>query len=153
MGPWTIAILGTDTFYQPDADSEVLLSALSVTDPMEDENWLKVNITGMRPKPVQVNETEERVGGIAVQRKAQKMLFDCKTMPFIFPDDMAEYFDLFEALKHNYIYLFKGTYDFDEFSIHGDTKALMVACTHTIEDDDENGRKDVTLAFRKVYPI
>lgn len=150
--PWKIAIFGTDTFYEPDSKSEVTLATLETSDPMTDTDWLKIDVAGMGPKPIPINETEERVGGIVVHGKTHKYLLDCKTLPFNFPADMADYFNLFAALNHKYIYLYKGTYDFTEFDIHSDSKAVMVACTHQIEDDYENGRKDVSLSFRKVYP-
>jgi len=152
---WTIALFGSNTYYDPDSASLVDLSTLGTSNPMTDANWLKVNIAGASPKKEPYTSPKERVGGISVHSKAQKQLYSLKLEDFIFPGDMAALDSLYSMLNKNFIYFFKGTYDFpdDSWSIHPDTKAIMVSAVGSTEDDYEHGIKIVTLDLQKVNPI
>jgi len=150
MGGWKIALYGTDTYFEPDSNSEVDLAIFETEDPMEDENWLILNIAGMGIKFEQIGETEERIGGFMANYSKNRDLYDIKIFPYKFPDDIDDMLDLKDVLNHKYLYLYKGDYDFDEFSIHNDNKALAIAVVGTIEEEYEKGQKTVSL---KVYKI
>jgi len=154
MEGWTIAILGTNTYAEPDVYSEVALSALSTTDPMADSNWLKVYIRGMGDIPENFDEPGDKIGGIATHQGAQKGMFTVEVYPFYFPADMKAFKDLFAALRKSHVYLYRGTYDFpsDNYSIHSDDKCLKVAAVATGENNYENGNKHVTIKIRKINP-
>jgi hypothetical protein len=153
---WTVALFGTDTYYNPDADSLVDLSALGTSNPMTDTNWLKIDIAGASPKKEIFESPRERVGGISVHSSAQKQLYQLKPDDYIFPDDMSALDSLYDLLRKRYIFFYKGTYDFttsDSWAIHPDGKAIMVSAVGKIEDDYDHGIKTVTIDLQKVNPV
>lgn len=148
---WKIALYGTGMYTAPDANSEVLLSSLSTTDPMTDVNWTKLDILGMGTKYEQYDEEGKRLGGFIVHHGASRYVFDVDLAPVKFPDDMPTITALKTLVEKKYIYLYKGTYEFTgDLSIHADNKALMVAITSTVEDSYEDGTKRVKLQIHKV---
>jgi hypothetical protein len=152
MDGWLIALFGTDDYYEIDQNSEVSLSTLGTTDPMTDANWLKIGISGMSPGRENLNDGEERVGGIIAHSPTQKQIFEIHLLPLVFPDDMDKYEALCDLLLKKYIYLFKGTYSFDNWKIHPDGKAIRVAVNIETEHNYENGTKEITLQARKERP-
>ena len=153
---WTIALYGTDTYYEPDADSHVDLSTLGTSDPMTDSNWLKVNIAGASPKKEAFENPRERIGGISVHASAQKQVYKLHLEDYVFPDDMAVLEQLYTLLRKRYVYVYKGTYDFtsgNSWAIHPDGKAIMVSAVGATEDDYEHGLKRVTIDLQKVNPV
>ena len=153
MEGWIIALFGTDEYYETDQNSEVSFSTLGTSDPMSDDNWLKLKIYGMSPKRENLNEGEERIGGITAHSPGQKQLFEIHLMPFVFPDDMNQYESLCNLLLKKYVYLYKGTYSFDNWKIHPDGKAIRISVNIETEHNYENGTKEITLQARKEKPI
>ena len=159
MDGWTIALLGTNTFVNPDSSSLVTLAALNTTDPMTDSNWLKVDISGASPKKEAFNSPKERIGGISVHSNAYKQIYQLKPFPFDFPLGMPKLDKLNEVLLYRYIYFFKGTYDFQDpdpnksWMIHPDSKAIMVSAVGKTEDDYDTGQKTITIDLQKYNPV
>ncbi|QLH52732.1 MAG: hypothetical protein CH6_0001 [Candidatus Kapaibacterium sp.] len=153
MDGWKIALFGTNQYYEIADDSTVDLSTLGVTNPMTDDSWLKFYIKGMSPHKEPYGENEERIGGIQVHNPAQIQTFEIEFIPFVFPDDMDQYEGLFALLRNKYIYLFKGEYNFTNWSIHPDGKAIRISAMPSTEDDYENGIKVVKIKARKEKPV
>lgn len=149
---WTIALLGTDNYYEPDNSSCVLLADMGYTDPMESTDWLKLSVLGMPLHRKQIEGIQE-FNNISVHSKAQKKHFKIDVDDFIFPDDAEIVASLDDLLNHHFIYLFKGDYDFDNYSVHPDGNCLMVAANKSIEDIYENGVTRVTLEVIAVNPL
>ncbi len=154
MDFWIIALFGTNEYYEIAEDSTIDLSSLGTSNPLTDDNWLKLNIYGVSPhRELLNNEFEQRIGGIVVHNSAQIQTFNVKLAYFIFPNDMHKYEQLCDVLKKKFIYFYKGTYTFDNWSIHPDGKAIRVATKILTEDDYESGIKAVTLEMRKEKPM
>lgn len=153
MDGWKIALFGTNTYYTIDDDSTINLTTLGTNDPMTDDNWLKYTIKGMSPHKEPFGEAEDRIGGVQVHNPIQVQTFEIEFLPFKFPDDMDKYEELFALLRNKYIYLFKGEYDFPNWAIHPDGKAIRISATATTEDDYENGIKIVKIKARKEKPV
>lgn len=146
---WKIALYGTDTYYTIAEDSSIDLATLGTNNPMNDENWQKFYIKGASPHKEPYGDSEDRVGGIRVHNPWQIQTYEIELLPFVFPDDMDKYENLCALLRRKYIYLFKGNYTFDNWSIHPEGKALRVSAVISTEDDYDNGRKIVKLKIRK----
>jgi hypothetical protein len=154
-GSWKIAIFGTDTYYAPDNKSEVSFATLGVTDPLTDVNWTVLQIFGGDPVLIQ-KEQKKRTGGITKNARGMRRGFSFHIMPFEFPADLDLYEKLFEQLDHNYVYIYKGTYDDWSgvtFTIHTDAKAMQCAVTGKTEEKYKDGSRAVILEVVKVMPI
>lgn len=145
---WKICLKGSDEYIAPDASGCVALEALGVSNPLADSSWLKVDVLGMGAKRSE-REPDERIGGV-VHRGTGLRVFDCEVAPYRFPDDMHKLEELYNHLTKRYIYLHKGSYNFANFEIHPDGKALAVAASVVVEDDYEGGIKSVKVRFKVV---
>jgi hypothetical protein len=153
MAGWTIALFGTNTNYTIDNKSLVALSTLGVSNPMTDANWLKISVKGVGAKKSACAEPDNRVGNISVQNPAQYQFYDVELEDFVFPDDMPDIDNLNKVLRHKYLFLYKGDYDFTGWSIHAAGYAIAITAVATTEDDYPNGLKSVKLKLRKVNPL
>jgi hypothetical protein len=153
MDGWTIAFFGTNEYFEIADDSTIDLSILGTSNPMTDENWLKLKIKGMSPHKVVYGENEDRIGGIQVHNPVQIQTFEIEFTPFVFPEDMDKYEAFLALLRNKYIYLFKGEYNFTNWSIHPDGKAIRISAYPSTEDDYENGIKIVKIKARKEKPV
>ncbi|MFN3307227.1 MAG: hypothetical protein ACK42Z_08600 [Candidatus Kapaibacteriota bacterium] len=153
MVGWKIALYGTDTYYPIDDDSTIDLSTLGTTDPLNDNNWLKLYIKGTSPHKEPFGDNDDRIGGIQLHNPTQIQTYEIEFLPFVFPDDMDKYEELCALLRKKHIYLFKGEYSFPNWSIHPDGKAIRISVVISTEDDYENGLKIVKLKARKEKPV
>ncbi len=143
---WTIALLGTDTYIEPNTNGCVALSALDTTDPMTDGRWYKLNVLGLSPAEVNFEEPEERIGGAFRHSPGKYRRFEIKIVPLSFPEEMDILQTIFQIQGYKNIYLYRGTYDFSpKFSIHAEGECLKIAMYATIEDDYDNGVKFITI--------
>lgn len=149
---WTIALFGTDEYYEPDGDSCVLLEDMGFTDPMLSSLWLKLDILGLPLHRKQIEGTQE-FNNVSVHSKAQKKHYKIDIDDYVFPDDFDKVTALDDVLNHYFIYLYKGSFDFENHEIHPDGKCLMVAVTKSIEDIYENGITRVSLEVVAVNPL
>lgn len=154
MNYWTIALFGTNTNYTIDTNSEIDLSSLSTSDPMADNNWLKIKIKGMSPEIEKVDGIKQHVGLISKNPVGQIRKFSIELMPYAFPTEMAELEKLYTLLDKLNIFLFKGDYDFpsDGWSIHNDAKAIGIALVQKTNHSYDDGTKEITLTGQKVNP-
>ena len=158
---WKIAVLGTNTYVEPDNDSLVDLADLESTDPMEEAEWHKLTIAGGSRKREQLNEIKERVGGIMPHEPGGRMVLAPTVKPYRFPQDMLELEAALDALDYKYLYLYRGTYTFSlldpyigatTWKIHPDEKAIMVSAEYALEQDYEKGIHTLDITFYKFMP-
>lgn len=153
---WNVCLLGTNTKHELDSNSLVDLTTLGYdTDPLEHADWLNVPVIGMSRRRTQYEDIGERVGGISTHPHAQYITYDPELVPIKFPDEMTFYDDLCTVLAYRRIYLYRGEYTFtsDLFDILPNTKAAGVAVKITVEDDYENGYKNISLNIRHLLPM
>lgn len=149
---WTIALLGSDVYINPDEKSQVLLSALGYTDPMEDDDWLKYDILGAPTQRPQINEIQDR-NGVAYHSGGQKKVIRLDFDDFIFPADEHKREALEDLLNYPFIYLYKGTYDFENWGLHEDLYCLAISCSKEVENIFEDGVTRVTMDIQLVNPV
>lgn len=149
---WTIALFGSNYYYEPDSLSEVSLTAMGFTDPMVDDSWKKFDVIASPVVREQLSDSHEMVGVIS-HTKAQKKIIKVELDDFLFPDDEHKREEIEDILKCRYIYYYKGTYDFTNWSPHSDGKCLMVAGTSQVENIYEDGVTRITLTLRAVNPL
>lgn len=149
---WEIALFSTNTYYPPNTKSEVSLSTLGTTDPMADPSWLKVPIIGAGYKMVLEGDAETSVGQRKYAIGRMRRRLDIKVRPLVFPDEMDIMIAIAHTLINRYVYIYRGSYEFDSFSIHSDGHAAAVVCALSIEDDYDSGTKHVTLSCDYVVP-
>lgn len=145
---WKICLKGSNEYIAPDASGCVSLEALGTSNPMTDDSWLKADVLGMGAKRSE-REPDERIGGV-VHRGTGLRVFDCEIAPYRFPADMHKLDELYSHLSKRFVYLHKGNYNFANFAIHPDGKALAVAASVVVEDDYDGGRKQVKIRFKVV---
>jgi hypothetical protein len=149
---WTIALLGTDVFINPDDKSQVLLSSLGYTDPMTNADWGKYDVLGAPTQRQQIAEIQDR-NGVAYHSGGQKKVIRLEFDDFIFPDDEHKRESLENLLNYPFIYFFKGTYDFANWEIHEDLYCLAVACTKSVENIFEDAVTRVSMDLQLVNPV
>ncbi len=149
---WKIALFGSEVFYEPDGNSEVLLSAMSVTDPMMDTNWKKYDVLGAPADYKAIEEFTEVSGGIVIHNKAQKKIIDIEFVDFKFPDDRHKVDELSALLRKQWVYFYKGEFTFDNWKPHSDDACVLVAATKSIEDVYENGVTRIKMSLRGLKP-
>ncbi len=152
---WKIALLGSDTYYEPDAKSEVSLTTMGFTDPLEDEDtdWLLLDVIGAPGIRENIDGITKQGNGRAVHTKGQSKTIRLHFVDFLFPSEYDKKEALEDLLNHQFIYFYQGGYVFDNFQHHSDGKCLLVACSHSVEDDFDNGVVRVTLDMQLVNPI
>lgn len=155
MANWTIALYSTNSNIAIDENSLADFTALGTTDPMEDEDWLKIEVIGVSAKKEKDEDIAKRTGNIGVNQGRRIYSFSIQCVDFIFPDDMQTLDDLMELLDRRNIFLYKGTYVFPEtgWELHPDSKALSIVGVGRIEDDYSNGVKRLTINCRTTYPL
>lgn len=146
---YTIALYGTNSFIKPDADSMNTFVELGTADPMSDENWLKIEVVGVKPHWESYSDIEEGNGGVGIQPKTLVRTFEIETAPFLFPEEMEIEQNIAFVLNKRRVFLYKGTFPESlTWELHPDGKAMCVVLKKTTEDDFANGCKSVTLNGR-----
>ena len=152
MSIWKIALFGSNTYYEPDANSEVLLSAMTVTDPMTDANWKKYDVIGAPTNYEELGDTEESTGGVAVHSPGQKKMLKLDFVDFLFPSEREKVDELSAILRKQWIYFYKGEYSFTNWKPHSDDACLLCAGTKSVEDEYDDGVTRVTMLLRGLVP-
>lgn len=148
---WTIALLGNNFYYEPDENSEISLLEMGYTDPMTSGDWKKFDVIGSPVKREQLSESTD-INGVTYHVKAQKKIIQVELADFIFPDEEHKREELENVLNQRYIYYYKGTYNFSNWSPHADGKCLMVTAVSQVENIYEDGVTRVSLTLRCVNP-
>jgi hypothetical protein len=150
---WTIALYGANTNKSINTNSCIALANLTNTNPMTDNNWVKIKIKGLSPSKQQLKKKETFTGGISVHRGRRVNAFECE-VEYLFPSEMQDYYKLQNVLDHQHIYLFKGDYIFpsDIWEIHPDDYALEVVIDDELEHDYESGLKVLKLEITVKKP-
>lgn len=142
---WTIALYGTDTRHQLDNDGELAISNLPAN-PVTNNDWLKVNIYGASPTYNDESITLETPGGYQVEKAMLRRQLKLQLKPVSFPNEM----NIIETLKtlklHKEIYLYNIDYP---VTLHKPNYAVRINMKTLVEDDYENGEKNITLDIVK----
>lgn len=142
---WTIALYGTNTRHQLDSDGELPLFNLPAN-PINNPYWLKVNIYGASPTYNDESITLETPGGYQVEQAVLRRQLKLQLETISFPDDMG----IIESLKNlklkKEIYLYNIDYP---ITLHKSNFAVRVNLKTVVEDDYENGEKNITLEVVK----
>lgn len=145
---WQIALYGTSTYYALDTKGQVAFETMSITDPMEDEGWLVLDIYGISPRYETESNFQTSVGGNKTGRPRQRLTMDVKLNPIIFDDGLAEFNSIKDVLKNRYLYFYSGTYPISW--LHEEDTVLRVIGEVSVEDDYPAGVKMVTIKLEKV---
>lgn len=149
---WTIALYGSDSYFEPNEKSEVLLSVIGQTDPMTNNNWIKFDVLGC-PTHYEQRDNIKELNGVAYHTKGQKRVITLDFDYFIFPDDEHKKIALEQLLNKQFIYFYCGTYVFSSWQFHTSNSCLMVACYQSVESDYEGGVTKIKLEMVCVNPI
>jgi len=142
---WTIALYGTNTSHQLDADGELSLSQLPAN-PATNNEWLKVSIYGASPTYNDESTTIDTPGGYQVERAVLRRQLKLQLETITFPSGMA-IIETLKALKlKKEIYLYNIDYP---VALHKANYAVRVNIKTMVEDDYENGEKNITLEVVK----
>jgi hypothetical protein len=143
---WTIALYGTNTRHQLDADGELSLSELPAN-PATNNEWLKVSIYGASPTYNDESSNVETPGGYQIERAILRRQLKLQLETIAFPTGM-DIIEKLKALKLNKeIYLYNIDYP---IALHKDDYAVRINIKTTVEDDYENGEKNITLEVVKI---
>jgi hypothetical protein len=142
---WTIALYGTNTSHQLDSDGELALSELP-PNPATNDDWLKVSIYGASPTYNDESSTIDTPGGFQVERAILRRQLKLQLETIAFPSGMG-IIESLKALKLNKeIYLYNIDYP---ITLHQANYAVRINIKTTVEDDFENGEKNITLEVVK----
>jgi hypothetical protein len=148
---WTIALYGTDTSHQLDPDGELALSELP-PNPATNDEWLKVSIYGASPTYNDESSSVDTPGGYHIERAVLRRQLKLQLETIAFPDGMG----IIEALKElklkKEIYLYNIDYPIILHKTHytiGVDYAVRINIKTTVEDDFENGEKNITIEVVK----
>jgi hypothetical protein len=148
---WTIALYGTDTSHQLDHDGELALSELPAN-PATNSEWLKVSIYGASPTYNDESSSVDTPGGFHVERAVLRRQLKLQLETIVFPDGMG-IIETLKALKlKKEIYLYNIDYPVILHKTHDTTGvdyAVRINIKTTVEDDFENGEKNITLEVVK----
>jgi hypothetical protein len=147
---WTIALCGTNTSHQLDPDGELALSELP-PNPATNNDWLKVSIYGASPTYNDESSSVDTPGGYHVERAVLRRQLKLQVETIVFPDGMGIIETLKELKLKKEIYLYNIDYP---VALHkknylGVDYAVRVNIKTTVEDDFENGEKNITLEVVK----
>jgi hypothetical protein len=142
---WTIALYGTDTSHQLDPDGELALSELP-PNPATNNEWLKVSIYGASPTYSDESSSVDTPGGYHVERAILRRQLKLQLETIAFPDGMG-IIETLKALKLNKeIYLYNIDYP---IGLHKANYAVRINVKTSVEDDFENGEKNITIEIVK----
>jgi hypothetical protein len=142
---WTIAFYGTNTTHQLDPDGELSLSELP-TNPATNNEWLKISIYGASPTYNDESSNVETPGGYQIERAILRRQLKLQLETIAFPTGMG-IIETLKALKlKKEIYLYNIDYP---VTLHKANYAVRINIKTTVEDDFENGEKNITLEVVK----
>lgn len=142
---WTIALYGTNIWHQLDSEGELAISNLPA-DPATNSEWLKVDIYGASPTYNDESITVETPGGYQVEKAILRKQLKLQLETISFPNGMS----IIETLKtlklKKEIYLYNINYP---VTLHKSNYAVRINMKTLVEDDYENGEKNITLDIVK----
>jgi len=143
---WKLALYGTDSFVALTAVGEYSLTSLP-PNPATNAEWLKIEILGASPRfAVEVQQFKGN-GGFLFEARQQRLELNVKLKPIKFPSEMGIIQELKNLLKKRLIFLYNIDYP---VTLHSANFAVAVNVSVEVEDDYENGIKDITLKITKI---
>lgn len=143
---WTIALTGLNNYLTLDSNGEVDLSLLPAN-PSTSNDWMRLSIYGASPQYEEEAETLKAVGGIEIKQTALRRVMKLQLFPINFPDEMPLLETLKNLAKKKQIFLYNINYP---VSLHSNGKAVAVNIKTIVEDDFDNGQKQISIEIRKV---
>ena len=143
---WKLALYGIDNFVNLTAAGEYSLSNLP-PNPATNADWLKIEILGASPKFAVEAQQFKGNGGFLYEARQQRLELSVKLKPVVFPSEMNIIEDLKNLLKKRIIFLYNIDYP---VTLHSSNFAVAVNATVEVEDDYENGIKEIILKITKI---
>jgi len=138
---WKIALYGTDVDHQLDGNGELVLTSLPLN-PATNSEWLKVNIFGASPTYADESEQLNTPGGYQIDKALLRRQLTLQLESADFTDDMSIIENLKDLRLKKEIYLYNIDYP---VALHKSGYAVRINIKTTVEDDFENGVKNIII--------